>query len=231
DEDLGQRRQQLGPIRRHHVVVGRRNRRRDRDLEFHLRRNEASLLQAIEQAPRFHRHIGVAGLERLGIGRGARLDAKARNLAHDLAVPLGELERRNVGGKLDRRVVGEHVLQEANPRLANAGLAVRQTNEVRPDRSHYRAEHGLGVGQRDTTDEMYDRMLAVGEFQSEILQMKPKPVSMFAFSRPSCKTDARYTLLLYTTGSGIYMPKPGKPHSSKRVAYYRVSTDRQGKSG
>src|SRR5215831_11013554 len=26
---------------------------------------------------------------------------------------------------------------------------------------------------------------------SEILQMNPKPASMFAFSRPSCKTDAR----------------------------------------
>jgi len=25
----------------------------------------------------------------------------------------------------------------------------------------------------------------------EILQMNPKPASMFAFSRPSCKTDAR----------------------------------------
>jgi len=27
--------------------------------------------------------------------------------------------------------------------------------------------------------------------QTEILQMNPKPASMFAFSRPSCKTDAR----------------------------------------
>jgi DNA invertase Pin-like site-specific DNA recombinase len=27
------------------------------------------------------------------------------------------------------------------------------------------------------------------------------------------------------------MPKPGKPHSGKWVAYYRVSTDRQGVSG
>ena len=26
---------------------------------------------------------------------------------------------------------------------------------------------------------------------AEILQMNPKPASMFAFSRPSCKTDAR----------------------------------------
>src|SRR5262245_44641694 len=121
----------------------------------------------------FHRPIGVAGLERLGIGRGARLEAKARNLAHDLAVPLGELERRNVGGKLDRRVVGEHVLQEANPRLANAGLAVRQTNEVRPDRGRYRTEHGLGVGQRDTTDEMYDRMLAVGVHARPLLSTIP----------------------------------------------------------
>ena len=37
--------------------------------------------------------------------------------------------------------------------------------------------------------------------------------------------------MLYTTGSGIYMPKPRKPHSGKWVAYYRVSTDRQGRSG
>src|SRR5262245_43815018 len=28
-------------------------------------------------------------------------------------------------------------------------------------------------------------------FLAEILQMNPKPASMFAFSRPSCKTDAR----------------------------------------
>ena len=61
--------------------------------------------------------------------------------------------------------------------------------------------------------------------------MKLRPVSMFRFPDPSCKTDARYTLLRYTTGSGIYMPKPRKPHSGKWVAYYRVSTDRQGKSG
>jgi hypothetical protein len=27
------------------------------------------------------------------------------------------------------------------------------------------------------------------------------------------------------------MPKPGKPHAGKWVAYYRVSTDRQGESG
>jgi hypothetical protein len=27
--------------------------------------------------------------------------------------------------------------------------------------------------------------------QAEILQINPKPTSMFAFSRPSCKTDAR----------------------------------------
>src|SRR5262245_12583678 len=74
---------------------------------------------------------------------------------------IGQFSALYVGGKLDRRVVGEHVLQEANPRLANAGLAVRQTNQVRPDRGRYRAEHGLGVGQRDTTDEMYIRMLAV----------------------------------------------------------------------
>src|SRR5262245_29398170 len=135
----------------------------------------------------FHRPIGVAGLERLGIGRGARLEAKARNLAHNLAVPLGELERRNVGGKLDRRVVGEHVLQEANPRLANAGLAVRQTNEVRPDRGRYRAEHGLGVGQRDTTDEMYDRMLAVGVHARPLLSTIPIRDSMMPLTGRSAE--------------------------------------------
>src|SRR5215471_3887346 len=29
------------------------------------------------------------------------------------------------------------------------------------------------------------------DLSSEILQMNPKPASMFAFPRPSCKTDAR----------------------------------------
>jgi translation initiation factor 2B subunit (eIF-2B alpha/beta/delta family) len=32
--------------------------------------------------------------------------------------------------------------------------------------------------------------LKPGMVQIEILQMNPKPASMFAFSRPSCKTDA-----------------------------------------
>jgi len=31
----------------------------------------------------------------------------------------------------------------------------------------------------------------VGKVVVEILQINPKPASMFAFSRPSCKTDAR----------------------------------------
>ena len=44
------------PVGRHHVVVGRRDRRRDRDLEFDVGRNLAGLLQPLEHAPRFDRH-------------------------------------------------------------------------------------------------------------------------------------------------------------------------------
>ena len=97
---------------------------------FTFARNDARLLQPVEHAPGFDRHVGVAGLERPGVGRGAGLDAQARNLAHHLAVPLRELERRHVRRKLDRGVGGEHVLQETDPGLADAGLAVGKTNEV-----------------------------------------------------------------------------------------------------
>src|SRR6516164_7325013 len=41
-----------------------------------------------------------------------------------------------------------------------------------------------------------------GRTNSEILQMNPKPASMFAFSRPSCKTDARCWPLSRGRGRG-----------------------------
>ena len=157
---LRERGQELRPVGRHHVVVGRRDGCRDRDLKLHLRRDHACLLQPVEHGPRLDRHVGVAGLEQSGVGRGARLEAKAGDFAHDLAVPLGELERRDVVRELDRRICGKDVLQEANPGLANAGLAVGQTEEVPADRVRHRAEHALGVGQRNAADEMHDGMRA-----------------------------------------------------------------------
>jgi len=51
-----------------------------------------------------------------------------------LAVPLDEFERRHVVGALDRRVVGQHVLQETDPGFADAGLAVGEAQQVRPGR-------------------------------------------------------------------------------------------------
>ena len=135
DEGLRQRRQQARPVGRHHVVVGGRNRRRDADLEFDVGRDDAGLLQAVEHAPGLDRHVGIAGLERGRVGRRAGLDAQPRDFAHHLAVPLHELERRHVLGVLDRRILGEHVLQEADPGLADAGLAVRQADGMAPDRA------------------------------------------------------------------------------------------------
>ena len=102
-EMLHQRLQQLLPVRRHHVVVGRRHRRWDRDLEFDARRNVAGLLHAARICPRLDRHVGVAGVEGRGIDGRAGLHAQPRDLTHHLAVPLHELERRHVGGELDRR--------------------------------------------------------------------------------------------------------------------------------
>ena len=78
DEMRHQRRQQLLPVARHHVVVGRRDRRRDRNLEFDAGRDLAGLLHALEHPPRLDRHVGVAGLERRRIDGGARLDAQPR---------------------------------------------------------------------------------------------------------------------------------------------------------
>ena len=43
----------------------------------------------------------------------SRLQAKARDLAQNLAIPLGELERREILRRFDRRVIGQDL-----PRLA-----------------------------------------------------------------------------------------------------------------
>ncbi len=154
DEMLRQRRQQFRPIRRHHVVVGRRNRCRDTDLELDVLRDDTRALHALEQPPRGNRHVGIAGLESRRIGRRAGLDAQARDLAHDLAVPLHELERRHVFGQLDRWVFREHVLQKPDPGLADTGFAVGQPDEVSAHRIRQGPKHGFGIRQRNTTDEM-----------------------------------------------------------------------------
>jgi hypothetical protein len=74
---------------------------------------------------------------------------------------LHELERRHIRRELDGGIVGEHVLQETDPGLADAGFAVRQAREVRTDRARHGPEHGLGVRQRNAADEMHDGMPAV----------------------------------------------------------------------
>jgi hypothetical protein len=94
------------------------------------------------------------------MGLGPGLDPQPRDLAQQLAVPLDELERWRVGSGLDRRMLREHVLQKADPGLANAGLAIRQADEMRSGRRRQGAEHGLGVRQRNAADEVHDRMLA-----------------------------------------------------------------------
>ena len=88
------------------------------------RGNDALALQPLEQVPRCDRHIGITGLERGRIECRTGFDAQAGNFAQQLAVPLREFERRHVDGNLDCRIVGEHLLQEAYPGFADAGLAV-----------------------------------------------------------------------------------------------------------
>jgi len=115
DQMLGQRRQQQWPIGWHHVVVGRRDWCRQRDLKFDPSRDDAVALQSLEQLPRRDRHVGITGLERGRVWSRAGFDAQARNFTQKLAVALGEFERWHLGGDLDRRVVGEHLLQKSDP--------------------------------------------------------------------------------------------------------------------
>ena len=119
---------------------------------------DAFFLQPLENPPGGDRHLGIARLEARGIGRGAGPEAQPRDLADDLAVPLGEFERRHIRGEFDRRVLGEDVLQEVDPGLADAGLAIGQAQDMRSDRRRQAAEHRLAVGQRNAADEMHDRM-------------------------------------------------------------------------
>ena len=132
DEMLRQRRQQAGAVGRHDVVVGRGDRRRQADLELDLGRDRAQLLKAIEDRPRLDGHVGIAGPEGGGVGLGARLEQQAGDLPDELAVPLDELERRHVLGDLDRRVLGQNVLEELDPGLADAGLPVRDADQMLP---------------------------------------------------------------------------------------------------
>ena len=52
-EVLGERGQDPGPVRRHHVVVGGRNRGGQTNLKLHTGGDSALLLQAFENAPGF----------------------------------------------------------------------------------------------------------------------------------------------------------------------------------
>src|SRR5215813_10377927 len=51
--------------------------------------------------------------------------------------------------------------------------------------------HAIVVQVKRAAPDMQTEIDTINEFETEILQMNPKPASMFAFSRPSCKTDAR----------------------------------------
>ena len=64
-------------------------------------------------------------------------------------------------GELDGRIAGQHVLQEPDPGLADAGFAVRQAREVRPDRLRHVRNTVSAVRQRNAADEMHDGMPAV----------------------------------------------------------------------
>jgi hypothetical protein len=160
DHVMRQRRQNSRPIDGQHVVVDWGDGRGQADLELHAVGDDAGLLQALEDAPGLDRHVGIAGLEARRIGRQPALEAQARDLADQLAVPLHEAERRHVARDLDAGVVGQHVLEKADPGAADAGLAVGDADQMRPDRRGQRAKHGLGIGQRDAADEVDDRPAA-----------------------------------------------------------------------
>ena len=130
---------------------------RQRDLKFDPSRDDAVALQSLEQLPRRDRHVGITGLERGRVWSRAGFDAQARNFTQKLAVPLGEFERWHLGGDLDRRVVGEHLLQKSDPGFADTGLAVGQTPQVRPGGFRQSAKYGFPIGQRDAADKMCDR--------------------------------------------------------------------------
>src|SRR5262249_53509609 len=85
---------------------------------------------------------------------------QTRYLAHHLAVPLGEFERRHVLGELDGGISGQHVLQKFDPGFPDAGFTVRQPGQVWPGRLGQRAKYRLAVRQRDAADEVDDGMLA-----------------------------------------------------------------------
>jgi hypothetical protein len=72
--------QKQRPVRRHDVIVGWRNWRRQRDLEFYPRRNYTGFLQLFEEGPGCDRHLGITCLECFGIGLGAGFDAQALDL-------------------------------------------------------------------------------------------------------------------------------------------------------
>ena len=117
-------------------------------------------LQAVEHAPEFDRHVGIAGLEAGGSGLAPGL-MRSRGISRT-TLP-SHCTNLNGGTSLATSIAGfcgQHVLQKADPGLADAGLAVGQAGEMRRQRSGKRAEHGLAVGQRNAADEMHDGRLA-----------------------------------------------------------------------
>src|SRR5215471_15292131 len=63
------------------LLLGRRDRGRQRDLELDAGGNDAFLLQAVEQSPRLDRHVGIASLDGRRVEPRAWLHAQAWNFA------------------------------------------------------------------------------------------------------------------------------------------------------
>src|SRR5450755_2317205 len=106
----------------------------------------------VEQPPRLDRHIGIAGFDGRRVKLRARLHAQARDFTQYLAVPLGEFERRYIARHFNRWIIGQHLLQEADPGLADAGLAVWHALEEWCGCRRQGAEHRLSVRQWNAAD-------------------------------------------------------------------------------
>jgi hypothetical protein len=82
------------------------------------------------------------------------------DLADQLAVPLDEPEGRHILGDLDGWVCSQHVLQELDPGLADASLAIGHADDMLAGDARQSPKHGLGIGQWNAADEMNDGLLA-----------------------------------------------------------------------
>jgi len=100
--------------------------------------------------------------------------------AHDLVIAA-----------VDRLALAEHRMVGVHPHF---GLLVRINSlQLGHDFGELPLRHDSAVRRRIVVHAIappFSRSISRID-STEILQMNPKPASMFAFSRPSCKTDAR----------------------------------------